>query len=147
MGSIIDINDTLELTVEQGFPADVFDLERHQTKPITIDDVKDLVFEFHGKVNPRIFQLDPVRVFFYQNITNAAGATKWLAWGEVLVQSLTIEKNPNAPHGAKINESDPKQWVTSGKYRMLKVYDPEYQRITTEHQTPDGFNYFDGGSA
>jgi hypothetical protein len=25
---------------------------------------------------------------------------------------------------------------------MLKVYDPEYQRIATRHQTPDGFDYF-----
>ena len=102
-----------------------------------------MIFEFHGKVNPRIFQLDPVRVFFYHNIPNAAGETKWLAWGEVLILSLKIEKNPDVAHSSKINESDPKQWVTSGTYKMLKVFDSEYQRIFTEHETPDGFNYFD----
>ncbi|MDJ0828152.1 MAG: hypothetical protein QNJ16_21970 [Rhodobacter sp.] len=141
MGSIIDINDTLEITEEQGFPTDVFDLARHQANPITIDDVGNRVFSFRGKVKPRIFQLDPVRVFFYQNQT-VNGQTTWLAWGEVLIQSLHIEKNPDAPHTSKRNESDPGQWVTSGTYTMLKVYDPEYQRIATHHQTPEGFDYF-----
>lgn len=143
MGSIIDINDTLEITTEQGFPVDILNLQRHQSKPITIDEVQGKVFSFSGKVNPRMFQLDPVRVFFYHNIPNDKGESKWLAWGEVLIQSLKIDKNPNAPHKAKINESDPSQWVTSGTYTILKIYDPEYQRVFTQHETPDGFSYFD----
>lgn len=143
MGSIIDINDTLEITAEQGFPLDVFNIHRHQENPVTINDVKDKIFSFHGKINPRIFQLDPVRVFFYQNTKDQYGKTKWLAWGEVLIQSLKIEKNPDAVHTGKINQSDPTQWVTSGTYKMLKVYDPEYQKIFTRHETPDGFSYFD----
>ena len=60
MGTIIDLNDTLELSAAQGFPEDIFDLERHQRDPITIDDVAGRVFSFSGKVKPRIFQLDPV---------------------------------------------------------------------------------------
>lgn len=143
MGSLIDINDTLEITLEQGFPADIFNIIQHQEKPITIDDVKDKIFSFHGKINPRIFQLDPVRVFFYQNTKNQYGKTKWLGWGEVLIQSLKIEKNPDAVHSGKINQSDPTQWMTSGTYKMLKVYDPEYQKIFTKHETPNGFSYFE----
>lgn len=142
MGSIIDLNDTLELTDAQGFPADVFNLDRHLRDPITIDQVAHLVFEFRGKPKPRIFQLDPVRVFFYHNIPDAQGNIRWLAWGEVLVQSIHIQKNPDVPHQSKSNESDPNQWITGGTYRMLKVYDPDYQRIATEHQTPPGFSYF-----
>lgn len=142
MGTIIDLNDTLEITEAQGFPADVFNLERHQRNPVTLEDVAGRVFTFRGKVKPRVFHLDPVRVFFYQNLPDAMGNTKWLAWGEVLIQSLHIEKNPDAPHEAKRNESDPNQWVTGGSYRMLKVYDPDYQRIATKHQTPPGFDYF-----
>lgn len=143
MGSILDINDTLEITTEQGFPVDIFNLERHQRDPITLEEVEDQVFSFTGKVNPRIFQLDPVRVFFYHNIPNSQGETKWLAWGEVLIQSLKIEKNPEAQHKSKINESDPSQWVTSGTYKVLKVYDPEYQRVFTKHETPNGFSFFE----
>jgi len=142
MGSLIDLNDTLELTDAQGFPADVFDLARHQCDPITLEDLADRIFTFHGKVKPRIFQLDPVRVFFYHNLPDAQGNTRWLAWGEVLIQSLHIQKNPAVAHQSKRNESDPNQWVTGGTYRMLKVYDPDYQRIATRHQTPEGFDYF-----
>ncbi len=145
MGSIIDLNDTLEITDAQGFPSDVFDLARHQRDPITIDQVAGRVFTFQGKVKPRVFQLDPVRVFFYHNLPDANGNTKWLAWGEVLIQSLHIQKNPNSEHKGKRNESDPNQWITGGTYTMLKVYDPEYQRIATDHQTPDGFDYFADG--
>lgn len=93
-------------------------------------------------MNPRIFQLDPVRVFFYHNIPNANNETKWLAWGEVLIQSLMINKNPDIEHNSKVNQSDPSQWVTSGTYKILKIFDPEYQRIFTNHETPDGFSFF-----
>lgn len=147
MGTIIDLNDTLELTDAQGFPFDVFNLERHLRSPITLDDVAGRLFKFHGKAKPRIFQLDPVRVFFYHNLPDKNGDTKWLAWGEVLIQSLHIEKNPEVAHQSKRNESDPNQWVTGGTYTILKVYDPDYQRIATQHQTPQGFNYFASDSA
>jgi len=142
MGSLIDLNDTLEITTAQGFPVDVFNLEKHQSSPVTIEQVKDRIFRFHGKVNPRIFQLDPVRVFFYHNIKGPDDGPRWLAWGEVLIQSLHIEKNPDQCHSGKINQSDPTQWVTSGTYKMLKVFDPDYQKVFTRHETPAGFSYF-----
>ncbi len=62
MGSILEINDTLQITTKQGFPSKIFNLKRHLRKPITLDQVKDKVFEFSGKTRPRFFHLDPVRV-------------------------------------------------------------------------------------
>ena len=40
MGSFIEINDTLRITKEQGFPAEL-DLQTHLANPYTLDNVKD----------------------------------------------------------------------------------------------------------
>lgn len=40
MGSYFELNDTLQITTEQGFPADILDLKKHQKNPIMIKDVK-----------------------------------------------------------------------------------------------------------
>ncbi len=40
MGSIIEINDTLQITKEQGFPESL-DYEKHCVKPFTADDLID----------------------------------------------------------------------------------------------------------
>ena len=45
MGSIIEINDTLQLTEEQGFPSE-FKLEKHLDKPYKAEDFEERVFEF-----------------------------------------------------------------------------------------------------
>jgi len=91
MGGFIETNDTLQITAEQGFPADVLDLEKHKKKPITLDDVKDIVFEFHDKPNARIYHPPPCR---------------------------------------------------SGKFRLIAVYDPEYQKQITQNESPEGKSYF-----
>lgn len=132
MGSFVEINDTLELTTEQGFPADIFDLEKHQKTPITLQDVAGKVFEFKNKPSARIFQMDPVRVFFAHNING-----KWLNWGRVLIQTQKIEKQLN-PDGSW----EPGNWKTSGTYTILNVYTPEYQRTFTLNEAPDDRNYF-----
>ena len=51
--------------------------------------------------------------------------------------STRISRNPNFEHheGA-VNVSDPAQWVTSGKYKILKIYDPQYQEEFTRND-PD----------
>ena len=74
MGSLLEINDTLQITTEEGFPEDLINLERHRRDPITLDEVKDRIFEFRGKPRPRFFHLDPVRVFWYHSING-----RWLA--------------------------------------------------------------------
>ena len=139
MGSMLEINDTLEITTEQGFPAHIFNLERHRKRPITIDRVQDRVFRFKGKVGPRFFHLDPVRVYWYHNIDG-----KWLAWGQIIIQEQTISRNPaNLQHQGAVNVSDPEQWVTSGKYKILKIYDPEYQEQFTRKDLPPSLSYFE----
>ena len=63
MGSFIKINDTLQLTAEQGFPKEL-DYEKHKIKPLTADDFKGRIFEFKDKPEIRIYQQPPVRNFF-----------------------------------------------------------------------------------
>ena len=93
MGTMIELADTLQLTTDPGFPK-LLDRDKHVKKPITLDVVAGRIFKFKDKPNASIFQLDPVRVFFVHNIDG-----KWLFWGHVQIQSLTIEKNL-APDGS-----------------------------------------------
>lgn len=138
MGSMLEINDTLQITTEEGFPAELFDLARHRRNPISLDEVKDRVFEFKGKPGPRFFHLDPVRVYWYHNING-----RWLAWGQILIQEQSITRNPAQPgHAGAVNVSDPGQWVTGGKYKVLKIYDPRYQEMFTTHDLPASLSYF-----
>lgn len=132
MGSFVEINDTLQLTNEQGFPVHIFNLEKHQNNPITLKDVEGMVFEFQDKPSARIFQIDPVRVYFVHNIDG-----KWLFWGRVLIQSQKVEKLLNED-GSWIEGS----WKTSGSYTILNVYDPEYQKTFTFNEAPDDRNYY-----
>jgi len=138
MGSLLEINDTLQITTAEGFPADIFDLERHRKQPITLADVKGRVFEFSGKAGPRFFHLDPVRVYWYHNIDG-----RWLAWGQIVMQEQTITRNPAfTQHQGAVNVSDPEQWMTQGKYEVLKIYDPEYQEAFTRKDLPPELSYF-----
>lgn len=132
MGSMVEINDTLQLTTEQGFPSDLLDLKKHQKNPVKLSAVKDTVFEFKDKPSARIFQLDPVRVYYVHNING-----KWLFWGRVFIQSETIYKNVDAKGNWK--EGD---WLTSGTYKIIDIYDPKYQKEFTLHEAPPDRNYF-----
>lgn len=132
MGSFIEINDTLQITEAQGFPASLLDLKRHQKDPITIDEVKGILFEFKNKPSARIFQKDPVRVFLVQNINK-----KWLFWGHAYIQSQTVKKQLK-PDGSWDGES----WVTEGTYLINTIYAPEYQKIVTQNESPSGLSYF-----
>lgn len=132
MGSYVEINDTLQLTSAQGFPDGIFDYECHQKTPVTLADVAGKVFEFKNKPSARLFQLDPVRVYFVHNIDG-----KWLFWGRVLIQSQEITK--------KLEDDgswDGESWKTSGTYTILNVYDPEYQKTFTYNEAPDDRNFF-----
>lgn len=132
MGSYVEINDTLQLTTEQGFPADLLNLSRHREHPITLQDVGDRLFEFRDKPSARIFQLDPVRVYYVHNIDG-----KWLFWGRVFIESQTIYKKLNAD--GSWTEGN---WLTSGTYRIIDVYPPDYQHTFTLHEAPADRNYF-----
>jgi hypothetical protein len=129
MGSLLEINDTLEITVEQGFPSDIFDLSKHVAAPVTLKDVRDRIFIFHDKPDRHIYQLDPVRVFLLQNING-----KWLFWGKAYIQSLTIAKT--------FCTDGSWEWTTSGTYKVFEVYEPEYQRVFTIRESLPGLSYF-----
>ena len=107
MGSFIEINDTLQITKEQGFPKEL-DYERHKIKPFTADDFKERIFEFKDKAKIRIYHLPPVRVFLVQNING-----KWLYWG--------------LAHILKTRHDNIKQ-TTSGKFKIIYIYTPEEMR-------------------
>ncbi|MFA5000074.1 MAG: hypothetical protein WC545_01830 [Patescibacteria group bacterium] len=104
MGSIIEINDTLQLTKEQGFP-EILNYEEHKTKPFTAADFEDKIFEFKDKPKIRIYQQPPVRNFLVQNI-----AGQWLYWGLV--------------HVIEIHHDNIKQ-TTAGKFKIIHIYTPE----------------------
>ena len=49
MGCMYELNDTLLLSPDQGFPTNVFNYERHVKNPVTMKDVEGKIFEFLGK--------------------------------------------------------------------------------------------------
>jgi hypothetical protein len=104
MGSFILLNDTLQITNEQGFPKEL-NYERHTKKPFTADDFKGRIFEFKDKPKIRLYQQPPVRNFLVQNIKG-----KWLYWGLV--------------HIVEITHDNIKQ-TTSGKFKIIHIYTPE----------------------
>ena len=125
MGSFIELNDTLQITTGQGFPAHILDLKKHQKKPIKLEEVADKTFEFHNKSGARIFHPAPNRCFLVHNIDN-----KWLYWGKIEILEQTIK--------GETRESQ----ATSGKYRIIQIYEPKYQRQITINESQKGKSYF-----
>ena len=121
MGSYIELNDTLQLTSEQGFPAELT-LEQHHRKPFEASDFANRVFEFHDKPNLRIFHLSPTRVCLVHNIDG-----KWLYWGHAEILEQTIHAVSK---------------TTSGKFIITKIYDREYQRLISMNEVDPGKEFF-----
>jgi hypothetical protein len=140
MGCFYEINDTLLLTKDQGFPSDLLDIERHRRDPITLRDVEGKIFSFRNKPAARAFQLDPVRVYLFESTPD----DKWLAWGRAFIESITIERKPGLaptdPTGSISFKAD--DWITSGTFRIFDLYDPAYQETFTSHEAPAAWNYF-----
>lgn len=122
MGSIFEINDTLQISREQGFPK-ALTLDAHIKKPFKVEDFADKVFEFKNKKDIRIYQAPPVRNFFVENIND-----KWVYWG--LVHVLEVRHD-------YINKT------TSGKFKIIYINTPEEmkQAFKLTDQRPE-FNYF-----
>ncbi|NTU69566.1 hypothetical protein HGB13_01895, partial [bacterium] len=114
MGSYIELNDTLQITKEQGFPV-ALDLATHKNNPYSLDDVKGVVFEFKNKPNIRIYHLPPVRVFLVENING-----KWVYWG--LVHILEVEH-------------DYEKKTTSGKFKIIHIN--SYEDMKKAHELID----------
>ena len=122
MGSFVENNDTLQITAEQGFPAEL-DLKAHLEHPIALSAVEGKVFRFSGKPAIRNYHQPPVRVFYAQNIDN-----KWVYWGLVHILEVTHD------YVAK---------TTSGSYKIIHLNTPEEmkQMFALTDGRPD-FNYF-----
>jgi len=108
MGSFIEINDTLQISKEQGFPEEL-DYEKHKIKPFQDSDFERKIFEFKNKPKVRIYKLPPVRNFLVQNIDG-----KWLYWGLI--------------HVLEVVHDNVKQ-TTSGKFKIIHIYSPEEMKF------------------
>lgn len=104
MGSFIEINDTLRITNEQGFPKEL-DVSKHLESPYKLEEFKDKIFEFTSKPAIRVYQAPPTRNFLVQDI-----AGKWLYWGRC--------------HIIEIRHDYLKQ-ETSGKFKIISINTPE----------------------
>ncbi|HYF05812.1 MAG TPA: hypothetical protein VEA59_06610 [Patescibacteria group bacterium] len=124
MGSYIELNDTLQITTEQGFPADLLNLENHLRGKTDVEKVTALTFEFKNKPSARIYHLPPTRNFLAHNIDG-----KWLYWGKIIMVEQTITTTSEGS-------------FTSGKYKITEIYNPEYQKQITLHETSPGKSYF-----
>lgn len=100
MGSMIEINDTLQLTKEQGFPAEL-DVEMHLANPFRTEDFTSKIFEFKNKKDIRLYKVPPVRNFLAENING-----KWIYWGRVHILEITHDY---------INKT------TSGKFKIIYI--------------------------
>ncbi len=85
MGSFIELNDTLQITSEQGFPFKELNLNKHRKKPLTAKEFEGRVFEFYDKPGARLYHLSPTRCFLVHNIKG-----KWLYWGKIVILEQTI---------------------------------------------------------
>ena len=83
MGSFIEINDTLQITEEQGFPSEL-NLEEHLENSFTAADFDGTVFSFHGKPAIRLYHRPPVRNFLVENRDG-----KWIYWGLIHILEVT----------------------------------------------------------
>ena len=121
LGSFIEFNDTLQITTEQGFPAEL-NLKAHLKKPFTVNDFKGRVFSLKNKENMRLYHPAPTRVFLVHNIEG-----KWLYWGHcnILEQTLHAESK-----------------TTSGKLIITKIYTPEQQKYMSTHECREGTEFF-----
>jgi hypothetical protein len=120
MGSFVEINDTLQLTTEQGFPSELV-LNKHLNEPFTADDFKGRVFEFHDKPDLRLYHLKPTRVFLVHNING-----KWLYWGHAMIIEETLHAETK---------------TTSGKFTIEKIYTPEHQHAMSTIEVSAGKEY------
>lgn len=107
MGSVITINDTLQITKEQGFPGEL-DIEIHLNTPYKFDDFAGRIFEFKDKPGIRVYKTPPVRNFLVEN-----KGGKWIYWG--LIHILEIAH-------------DYKNQTTSGKFEIIYLYTPDEMR-------------------
>jgi hypothetical protein len=104
MGSYIEINDTLRITQDQGFPAEL-DLATHLQSPYLLSDIEDKIFSFSAKPAIRIYKVPPVRNFLVEDVDG-----KWVYWGLCFIQSI---------------QHDYIKGETSGTFKIVRLNTPE----------------------
>lgn len=104
MGSFIEINDTLRINKEQGFPEEL-DLETHLRQPIKLESVENKIFQFKAKPDIRFYKVPPVRNFLVQEING-----KWVYWGLCLIESVTHDYLKKG---------------TSGSFKIIRINSPD----------------------
>ncbi len=119
MGSAIEINDTLKISKERGFPKDLV-LEDHIDNPRSSEIFIGGSFSFWNN-DERLYHRPPTRVFLVEEMPDG----KWLYWGNAVMLEQTIR-----------NE------MTEGIYKITKIYQPDFQRQITVEESPVGKNYF-----
>jgi len=112
MGSPIKINDTLKISKERGFPNLVFEGDN--------SDFIGKEFNFWN-AGTRLYNVPPSNVLLVQEMRDG----KWLYWGHahIIEQTITQEK-------------------TFGKFKIIKLYDSEYQKLVTINESPEGKSYY-----
>jgi len=120
MGSLIEINDTLKISKERGFPSGL-NLDNHVINPESSRIFVGKEFEFWNN-GERLYNRPPSRVFLVEEMKDG----KWLYWGNAIIISQTII-------GGK----------TRGAYQLVKLYQPDFQKRMTIEESPAGKSYFD----
>lgn len=108
MGSIIELNDTLQLSADQGFPEEL-NLEKHLLTPYQAEAFKDKIFHFQNKPGIRQYHQPPVRNFLVENRNG-----KWIYWGLVHVLETRHDY---------LNKT------TSGSFKIIYINTPEEMKI------------------
>lgn len=122
MGSTIRVNDTLQITREQGFPAQL-DIDRHLDSPLVASHFDSALFAFHGKEGIRNFQQPPVRNFLVEN-----RAGKHIYWGLITMVTITHDYFEN---------------VTAGEFKIYTIYTPRQMKMAAQMiGLADALDYF-----
>jgi hypothetical protein len=111
MGSFIEINDTLRISKNQGFPS-VLKIEEHLQQPYLFKDVENEVFTFSNKPDIRVYKIPPVRNFLVEEVDG-----KWIYWGLCHILSISHDY---------LNKT------TSGTFRIIKLNNPEEMKQSFE---------------
>ena len=111
MGSTIRLNDTLQITAAQGFPAEL-DLVQQLESPLSASHFEGQTFSFRDKEGVRNFQQPPVLNFLVENRDG-----KHIYWGRIAMLNVTHDYLAN---------------VTSGRYEIHTLYTPEQMKVAAK---------------
>lgn len=122
MGSFIEINDTLRISKQQGFPAELR-VDTHLKHPFLIKDFGRNTYNFTSKSKICVYKIPPVRNFLVEDIGG-----KWLYWG--LCHIIKIEHDYIAQE-------------TSGQFKITHLNSPkEMEQAFNLVDRVWGNNYF-----